>query len=55
MPIFGIVATALESFGDATIRIALFNRCGAVQAAPLSVGLLLFGYDALLNLAPVEF
>ena len=55
---FGIlvVATALESFGDATIRIGLFNRSGAVQAATLLGGAaLLFGYGVLLNLAPVPF
>jgi hypothetical protein len=51
-----IVATALESFGDATIRIGLFNRSGAVQAATLLGGaILLFGYGALLNFAPVPF
>ena len=51
-----IVATALESFGDATIRIGLFNRSGTVQAATLLGGaILLFGYGALLNFAPVPF
>ena len=51
-----IVATALESFGDATIRIGLFNRSGAVQAATLLGGaILLFGYGTLLNFAPVPF
>jgi hypothetical protein len=49
-----VVATALESFGDATIRIGLFNR--AIQAATLLGGAaLLFGYGVLLNLAPVPF
>jgi hypothetical protein len=51
-----IVATALESFGDATIRIGLFNRSGVVQAATLlGGGILLFGYGALLNFVPVPF
>jgi hypothetical protein len=51
-----IVATTMESFGDATIRIGLFNRSGAAQAATLlGGGLLLFGYGALLNFAPVPF
>ena len=51
-----IVATALESFGDATIRIGLFNRSGTVQVATLLGGaILLFGYGALLNFAPVPF
>jgi hypothetical protein len=56
--IFGLLigATTLESFGDATIRIGLFNRSGAVQAATLlGGGILLFGYGALLNFAPVPF
>ena len=51
-----IVATTMESFGDATIRIGLFNRSGAAQAATLlGGGLLLFGYGTLLNFAPVPF
>jgi hypothetical protein len=51
-----IVATPLEAFGDATIRVGLFNRSGAVQAATLLDGaILLFGYGALLNFAPVPF
>lgn len=51
-----IAATALESFGDAVVRIGLFSRSGAVQAATLLGGaILLFGYGSLLNLAPVPF
>ncbi len=51
-----IVATTLESFGDATIRTGLFSRSGGAQAGTLLGGaVLLFGYGALLNLAPVPF
>jgi hypothetical protein len=51
-----IVATTMEAFGDATIRVGLFSRSGAAQAATLlGGGLLLFGYGALLNFAPVPF
>lgn len=51
-----VAATTLESFGDAVIRIGLFNRSGVTQAAVLLGGsVLLFGYGALLNLAPVPF
>jgi hypothetical protein len=54
--VFLIAATALESFGDAVVRIGLFSRSGAVQAATLLGGaILLFGYGSLLNLAPVPF
>jgi hypothetical protein len=51
-----VAATALESFGDAVVRIGLFNRSGAAQATTLiGGGILLFGYGALLNFAPVPF
>ncbi len=51
-----IVATAFESFGDATIRIGLFNRTGITQFAVLFGGaILLFGYGTMLNLAPLPF
>jgi hypothetical protein len=53
---FLIVATALESFGDATVRIGLYNRSGATQIAVLLGGaVLLFGYGLMLNLAPLPF
>jgi len=32
---FLIVATTLEAFGDATVRIGLYNRSGASQIAVL--------------------
>jgi small multidrug resistance family-3 protein len=51
-----IVATTLESFGDATVRIGLYNRSGATQIAVLlGGGILLFGYGLMLNLAPLPF
>jgi hypothetical protein len=51
-----VAATALESFGDAVVRIGLFNRSGVAQATTLiGEGILLFGYGALLNFAPVPF
>jgi hypothetical protein len=54
--VFLIVATTLESFGDATIRIGLYSRTGFARAAVLTGGaLLLFGYGVMLNLAPLPF
>jgi small multidrug resistance family-3 protein len=53
---FLIAATTLESFGDATVRIGLFERVGLMRAAVmLGGGVLLFGYGTLLNLAPLPF
>jgi small multidrug resistance family-3 protein len=51
-----IVATALESFGDATVRIGLYSRTGFGRAIVLASGTaLLFGYGVMLNLAPLPF
>jgi hypothetical protein len=51
-----VAATTLESFGDAVVRIGLFNRSGVTQVATLlSGGALLLGYGTLLNFAPVPF
>jgi small multidrug resistance family-3 protein len=50
-----VAATALESFGDAVVRIGLFNRSGAQVTTLLGGGILLFGYGTLLNFAPVPF
>jgi hypothetical protein len=53
---FLIAATTLEAFGDAIVRIGLFNRAGVAQIATLiGGGALLFGYGVLLNLAPLPF
>jgi small multidrug resistance family-3 protein len=51
-----LVATTLESFGDATVRIGLYNRTGITQAAVLIGGaVLLFGYGVMINVAPLPF
>ena len=51
-----IVATTMEFFGGCDHSTGLFNRSGVAQAATLlGGGLLLFGYGALLNYAPVPF
>ncbi|HEY2532470.1 MAG TPA: hypothetical protein VGJ20_31820 [Xanthobacteraceae bacterium] len=53
---FLIVATTLESFGDATVRIGLYSRTGVARATVLMGGAaLLFGYGVMLNLAPLPF
>ncbi len=47
---FLIAATTFESFGDATVRIGLFNRAGIARAGVmLGGGVLLFGYGLMLN------
>jgi hypothetical protein len=51
-----VVATVAESYGDATIRIGLFERTGAAQIFTIFVGsVLLFVYGTMLNLAPLPF
>lgn len=51
-----IVATVAESFGDATIRIGLFERTGGARlAAILGGAILLLVYGLMLNLAPLPF
>jgi hypothetical protein len=53
---FLIAATGCEAFGDATIRIGLFERVGFARVALMAGGAaLLFGYGTLLNLAPLPF
>jgi small multidrug resistance family-3 protein len=53
---FLIIATALEVSGDAIVRMGIYNHAGAYRLALFAAGmLLLFGYGAFLNLAPVEF
>ena len=54
--LFLIAATTLESFGDAFVRIGLFERAGFARILiVLSGGVLLLGYGTLLNLAPMPF
>ena len=51
-----VAATISESFGDATIRIGLFERTGAARiAAILGGGILLLIYGVMLNLTPLPF
>jgi len=51
-----VVATALESSGDAIIRIGLANHTVIARIGLFAVGTaMLFGYGLFLNLAPVEF
>ena len=54
--LFLFVATTLETFGDAVVRMAIGQTAWAVRGALFAAGaLLLFGYGVFLNLAPVEF
>lgn len=51
-----IAATTFEAFGDATVRVGLFERAGLSRAATLAGGgALLFLYGVMLNLAPLPF
>lgn len=53
---FLIVATVLESCGDAVVRMGVYNHAGLARLLLfLGGGGLLFGYGLLLNLAPLEF
>src|ERR1700728_1559332 len=54
--VFLIVATALETFGDAVVRLGLMRDAWLPRGAFFAVGAaLLFGYGLSLNLAPIEF
>jgi len=51
-----IVATTLESVGDAIVRKCIYQYSGTYRIACAAIGaLLLFGYGFTLNLAPAEF
>lgn len=51
-----LAATISESFGDATVRVGLFNKTGLARlAAILGGGVLLLIYGVMLNLAPLPF
>src|SRR5450759_993155 len=53
---FLIVATTLEAFGDAIVRMGLTQHSGVQRASLFFAGaVLLFGYGLSLNLAPIEF
>ena len=54
--LFLIVATALETFGDAIVRIGIGQTAWLPRSGLFLAGaLLLFGYGVSLNLAPIEF
>ena len=54
--LFLVVATTLETFGDAVVRVGLGEAGWLPRAGLFLVGaMLLFGYGLALNLAPVEF
>ena len=55
---FGLIllATTLESFGDAIVRLGLQSNVMPVRIGWFALGaVLLFGYGVGLNLSPVEF
>ena len=54
--LFLIVATTLETFGDAIVRMAIGQAAWVPRTGLFLVGaILLFGYGLSLNLAPIEF
>ena len=54
--VFLIAATTLEAFGDAVVRMGVYNHTGLARAGLFAGGAaLLFGYGLSLNLAPLEF
>jgi hypothetical protein len=54
--LFLIVATALETFGDAIVRIGIGQTAWLPRSGLFLAGaVLLFGYGVSLNLAPIEF
>ncbi len=53
---FLVIATILESSGDAIVRLALGRHSLVARIGLFALGaLLLFGYGVFLNLAPVDF
>ncbi len=54
--VFLLLATLLESAGDAVVRMALHQHAGMIRLGLFIGGAaLLFAYGTLLNLAPLEF
>ncbi|WP_298261956.1 hypothetical protein [Bradyrhizobium sp.] len=54
--LFVIVATVLEAFGDAIVRIGIGQSAWLPRGALFLAGaVLLFGYGLSVNLAPLEF
>ncbi|MBS0366753.1 MAG: hypothetical protein JSR67_13130 [Proteobacteria bacterium] len=51
-----LIATTLEVSGDAAVRLGIFQHTGAARLALFLGGaVLLFGYGAFVNIAPVDF
>jgi small multidrug resistance family-3 protein len=51
-----LIATVLETSGDAVVRMAIYGHSGLIRLALFVCGAaLLFGYGSFLNLAPLEF
>ncbi len=56
IPLLLLIATVLEASGDAAVRLAIYSHAGVIRLGILLAGaLLLLGYGAFLNTAPVEF
>src|ERR1700743_1343013 len=54
--LFLLVATSLETFGDAIVRIGIGQTAWLPRSGLFLAGaVLLFGYGLSLNLAPIEF
>jgi len=54
--VFLVVATTLEAFGDAIVRMGLHQHSVAARVLLFLAGaVLLFGYGLALNLAPLDF
>ena len=54
--LFLILATSLETFGDAIVRIGIGHTAWLPRSGLFLAGaVLLFGYGLSLNLAPIEF
>ena len=54
--LFLILATSLETFGDAIVRVGLGQTAWLPRGGLFLAGaILLFGYGLSLNLAPIEF
>jgi hypothetical protein len=54
--LFLIIATSLETFGDAIVRIGIGQAAWLPRSALFLAGaVLLFGYGFSLNLAPIDF
>ncbi len=54
--VFLLIATVLETSGDAVVRMAIYDHSGLIRLGLFVCGAaLLFGYGSFLNLAPLEF